>query len=496
MRYAMVSDIHANLPAWNAVLTDIATHRIDRIICLGDLVGYGPYPAEVLQSVHSHVDAITMGNHDAAVCGKIDPIRFNPRAREMVIWTRTALGPQATEFLGTLPLMLTGPDFRCAHGDFSKPAAFRYIVEPQDALPSWEAVPETLLFVGHSHFPLIHVIGHSGIPHTVAAEDFVIETEKRYIVNAGSVGHPRDGDCRACYCIYDTDMQTVVWRRVSFDLDAYRTALIRAGLSVDHAPFLEADPRKRLVQTHEPIDFAPATNATEQAQGVTEVGEIAQVHRRLGRWKIGALACLVVALLATGVAWLASRHHPIALAFVRPEYALSPRILYPLDPARPNLLPEMPEARVGEVLPGWRYALQDGRVQSVNVSYTYRTVGIKVVSQLPDGVFRIESPMLNLTATRILKLRMRGRVRKSAGFVGTVTLAVDQFGDADAAGQPVNLGREQKDVRRKDADGWLSTQHTFDVRRSARALRFTVEGAGSGELEIADLVLEPASLSR
>lgn len=496
MRYAVTSDIHANLPAWNAVLTDVATQRIDRIICLGDLVGYGPNPSEVLQSVYRHVDAIAMGNHDAAVCGKIDPVRFNAHARERVIWTRTALGTQALDFLGSLPLMLTGDNFRCTHGDFAMPAAFRYVIEPQDAMPSWEAAPEPLLFIGHSHVPLIHVIGNSGSPHTVAADDFEIESEKRYIVNVGSVGHPRDGDCRACYCIYDAAQQTVIWRRVPFDLDAYRSALAQVGLSAEHASFLEADPRKRLMQTRAPIDFAPATNETEQAQGVKEVDEIAHIQRRLGKWKVGALICLLIALLAAGaVAWLALRRPPPAeVSFVHPANPLPPRILYPLDPARPNLLPDLPEARVGDLLPGWRYALQNRQTQSIGVIYTHRTIEIKVISQAPGGVFRIETPLLDLQATRIAKLRLRGRIRKSADFSGTVIFAADQFGAADSGGQPVLLGREQKDLRRKDADGWLSTQHTFEVRRSARYLRFSVEGNGVGQVEIADLSLEPMAL--
>lgn len=496
MRYAIVSDIHANLFAWNAVLTDIATHRIDRLICLGDLIGYGPHPAEVLQSIHRHVDVIAMGNHDAAVCGKIDPARFNAHAREMVIWTRKALGAQALDFLGTLPLVLTGDGFRCTHGDFAKPAAFRYVIEPEDALPSWASASEPLLFVGHSHFPLIHVIGHSGTPHIVTAEDFVIETEKRYLINVGSVGHPRDGDCRACYCIYDTNLQTIIWRRVPFDLDAYRSALEQSGLSAAYAPFLEADPRKRLVPTRTSIDFAPATNANEQAQDVKEVVEIAHIQRRLSKWKLAAMTCLLIALLAAGVAvWMAAGKRHINPTFERPTYALSPRILYPLDPDKPNLLPELPEVRVGDILPGWRYALQNRQLQSVNVIYSYRTTKLKITSQAPGGMFRIESPMLNLEATKIIKLRLRGRIRKHAGFTGTVFFTVDQFGAAATGEAPAFLGREQKDLRRKEPDGWLSTQHTFDVRRGTRYLRFSVDGNGSGEVEVADLMLEPMALA-
>ncbi len=99
MRYAIVADIHANVQAWEAVLRDIASSRIDGIICLGDVVGYGPNPAEVLRSVHSHVDALALGNHDAALCGKLDPVLFNDQARHIIAWTRAALTAQALEVM-------------------------------------------------------------------------------------------------------------------------------------------------------------------------------------------------------------------------------------------------------------------------------------------------------------------------------------------------------------------------------------------------------------
>jgi predicted phosphodiesterase len=93
MRYAIVSDIHANLQAWTAVLQDIARHRIDAILCLGDVVGYGPNPQEVLQSVRQHVDTLLLGNHDAALCGMIAPVQFNTHALAILDWTQRVLPP-------------------------------------------------------------------------------------------------------------------------------------------------------------------------------------------------------------------------------------------------------------------------------------------------------------------------------------------------------------------------------------------------------------------
>ena len=145
MRYAIVSDLHANLPAWTAVLLDLRSLDADRIICLGDLVGYGPQPAEVLRSVYAEVNHVVLGNHDAVVCGKLDGSLFNETARQIILWTRDRLNAQALRFLRSLPLSLRGGGFRCAHGDLADPAAFRYVIDPADAAPSWSAVEDRLL---------------------------------------------------------------------------------------------------------------------------------------------------------------------------------------------------------------------------------------------------------------------------------------------------------------------------------------------------------------
>ena len=151
MRYAIVSDIHGNLPAWNTVLSDLAVHKVDRIICLGDVVGYGPQPAETLKSVYERVHLMVLGNHDAVMAGRLDPDTFNDRAKGMIEWTAARLGSRARELFKSLPLVLVGKTFRCAHGDFADPAEFNYITTPEEPLASFNAVPEQLLFCGHSH---------------------------------------------------------------------------------------------------------------------------------------------------------------------------------------------------------------------------------------------------------------------------------------------------------------------------------------------------------
>jgi predicted phosphodiesterase len=284
MRYAIVSDIHANMQAWTAVLRDIARNRIDAIICLGDVVGYGPNPLEVLQSVQRQVDTLLLGNHDAALCGALDTAQFNTRARAALDWTRRVLPDQAHEFLSASLLEYVGYGFRCAHGEFSAPADFRYIINPAEALPSWQATTEPLLFVGHTHLPGIFLIGASGTPHLIAPQDFMIETGKRYLINVGSVGFPRDDDTRSCYVIYDTAEQSIIWRRIPFDIAAYRQALTDAGLPPTLSSLENHAPLTTLTPIHAQLDFEPlarpglTTRAAAIAKNLLSP-QLSQIHR-------------------------------------------------------------------------------------------------------------------------------------------------------------------------------------------------------------------------
>jgi diadenosine tetraphosphatase ApaH/serine/threonine PP2A family protein phosphatase len=175
-------------------------------------------------------------------CGKLDLEHWNPQARDIIEWTRAQLPAEALARFEALSLSLTDGRFRCTHAEFSKPGCFYYISTPEHALRSWNAVPEQLLMVGHSHRPALYVLGASGRPHPVAPQPFVLEDGKRYLVNVGSVGCPRDGDVKASYCIYDTDDLSVEWRRVPFDLAAYRDALRAAGIPEEPSEFLQVDP--------------------------------------------------------------------------------------------------------------------------------------------------------------------------------------------------------------------------------------------------------------
>ena len=231
MLYAIISDIHANAAALRATLADAHRRGVKRVVCLGDVVGYGPAPKEALALVRRTAAACIAGNHDSAVSGARDINDFNDFAADAVSRHQVMLGKTEKEWLRRLPHVWTSPPFKlpqsgesvrfaCAHGSFDDPQAFNYIFEADDAAASWNARSEPLLFVGHTHVPALFVLGASGTPHKLEPTSFVMEPGKRYIVNPGSVGFPRSGTgaCFSSYCIFNDSTAAVEFVTVPFDL--------------------------------------------------------------------------------------------------------------------------------------------------------------------------------------------------------------------------------------------------------------------------------------
>ena len=247
MRYAIISDVHANETALRAVLADAADARAEKLICLGDVLGYGPDPVAAHELLYRRAHVCLAGNHDDAVSGRFPVEDFTSFAAAAVARHRAALAPSALDWLRHLPHVCDFPGpaggFACAHGEFSDPTRFNYVLEPSDARPSWRARAEPLLFVGHSHKPGIFVLGTSGEPHALEPMDFVLEPGKRYLVNVGSVGYPRSGVCRSFYCLYDDGTGTVSFRSLPFDLEGYRAKMNGQGL--DEAPWMRARAEER-----------------------------------------------------------------------------------------------------------------------------------------------------------------------------------------------------------------------------------------------------------
>ena len=486
MRYALVSDIHANLQAWNAVLLDIRSRKIDRIICLGDIVGYGPDPARVLESVHANIDHLVLGNHDAVLCGKMDASLFGEAPRKIIDWTRGQLTQDAVTFLRSFPLTLRAPGFRCAHGEFGDPGSFEYIIDPEDAVPSWNSVEEQLLFVGHTHRPAIFLLGSSGAPHMVTAQDFVVEAGKRYIVNVGSVGQPRDGEARAAYCVLDADKRAVYWHRVPFDIDAYRESLSAAGLPAGPSYFLRHDPRKGRPPLRELLSFSPARTPEQAARDTVAVAEISQLRRRVTRWKIlvGLLAALFVLAAATTAFALwrhAHRGYCIAWPGTIPLRAAATAVDH-------NILPSIrAPSGTGRPVKGWQVHLGHRRKQQV---WATRASGSNIVLQLLSATGRDElklvSPRVHVTPG--MKLCIEGAFRKRTDFTGNTALVVRLH--KQVGGQVVHVDPfivKQPSMARRG--GWLLAKQTFEVPADTVSLTFEVRSSFTGHLQIKDLSL-------
>ncbi len=198
---------------------DARSQKVERVICLGDIVGYGPQPAEALALVRS-LGAITIaGNHDDAVCGRLDTKDFNPLAANAVERHKKQLSPEALDFLRSLPYTYRlSATVSASHGDFIAPEEFGYIENADDARLNFAACEAKLMFVGHTHIPAAFAMEPDGRVYAMPDGDFTLEPGKRYIVNPGSVGYPREahGMCISTYAIYDTEARKIEFRSLPF----------------------------------------------------------------------------------------------------------------------------------------------------------------------------------------------------------------------------------------------------------------------------------------
>ena len=232
MRYAIFSDIHANWQAWTAVLQDIQENQADALICLGDIVGYGPRPEEVLQSVRQFTQNVVIGNHDAAACGLLDASIFNDHAREVVAWTGRRLSEPSHTYLRGLPLTLHAEDMLFVHAEVQEPGRFGYIESEEEALFQFLHTGAQVIFAGHTHKPLAYQYNSETIKQ-LADKDLQFAPGHRYLVNVGSAGEPRaQDDIRARYVLYDSTRRMVYFRKVLFDVEAYRKDLQEVGLQI------------------------------------------------------------------------------------------------------------------------------------------------------------------------------------------------------------------------------------------------------------------------
>jgi diadenosine tetraphosphatase ApaH/serine/threonine PP2A family protein phosphatase len=232
MVYLILSDIHANWEALDAVLRH-ASGRYGEIVCLGDVVGYGADPNAVTDWVRANVPRVIRGNHDKACCGLEDPLLFNPVARYAAEWTRDTLSPENREYLWNLA---AGPmdqgDFLMVHGSILDED--QYLIDSQDAIPQLGAAGGRLAFFGHTHvqggFLLSDLDQERPADHSGTGTTIRIVPGESQLLNPGSVGQPRDLQWEAAYALYDTSRQLVEFARCPYDLTTAQQKIREAGL--------------------------------------------------------------------------------------------------------------------------------------------------------------------------------------------------------------------------------------------------------------------------
>ncbi len=230
MRVAVVSDIHSNLHALNAVLAAIEADAPDELWCLGDLVGYGPRPNECCAAIAERADVCLAGNHDLAVRGTIDVAEFGGDAAVAASWTRGVLEPEAQALLDRLEPEGAAHGVALYHGSARDPI-WEYVLSDEAALATLELTASALVLVGHSHVALSVVQSGAELHGGVAAAGKEVELGGvRAILNPGSVGQPRDGDPRAAYLLLDLDTQHGSFRRVEYDVERTQREMRNAGL--------------------------------------------------------------------------------------------------------------------------------------------------------------------------------------------------------------------------------------------------------------------------
>jgi predicted phosphodiesterase len=228
MRLAVLSDIHSNLEALEAVLADARERECTQFVCLGDVVGYNANPHECVERVRAMDCPIVKGNHDEQASLIESSRDFNELAEHAIEWTRDNLTEEDKEWLRGLRLQRQVRDFTIVHATLDTPAQWGYVFNNLDAAASFTYQHTAVCFFGHTHVPMAF-IRDEGIKR-VRIEQLQIDMTKKYFINTGSVGQPRDADWRAAYCIYHFDKNVVEQRRVKYDLATAQKKIVKAGL--------------------------------------------------------------------------------------------------------------------------------------------------------------------------------------------------------------------------------------------------------------------------
>ena len=221
MRIAIISDVHANLPALEAVLKKIEELQADVIHCLGDIVGYGPHPNECVELVRKRCSIVIKGNHDSGLTGETPIDDFNQYGQAAIRWTSKCITPENLKYLSNLPLMKVEDDITLVHASPVRPHEWTYVLNLHEAVESFKAFTTSHCFIGHTHLPI------------VVGEDLTINAFKfdiRHLINVGSVGQPRDGNPDSAFGLLDTEKKSYATVRAAYDVASTARAIKNAGL--------------------------------------------------------------------------------------------------------------------------------------------------------------------------------------------------------------------------------------------------------------------------
>jgi len=228
MRFAIFGDIHANLEALQAVLADAKEHGCTHHVCIGDIVGYNANPHECVEIIRNLGCPVVKGNHDEQAYMNDDLENFNPLAEEAIRWTRDHLTEPDKQWLQALRLVRQVRDFSIVHATLDTPHQWGYVFNQLDAAASFNYQYTNLCFYGHTHAPRAYVRDIS--VRAVPLDILRIEPGKKYFINVGSVGQPRDGDWHASYSIYHADKNYVELRLIEYDIYTAQDKVVEAGL--------------------------------------------------------------------------------------------------------------------------------------------------------------------------------------------------------------------------------------------------------------------------
>ena len=236
--FAILGDIHANLDALEVVLADCRAQGVTDYLCTGDVVGYNACPHECLERVRALGCPVVMGNHDHYVSSRQNLSDFNPNAAAVIEWTRKQLTLDDMYYLRSLPFVATKMGIALVHATMDSPEGFGYVFDHLQAEAHFIHQMTPICFHGHTHCPMIYE-KQIGAVYRIDAQDFKLPLGRKYFINVGSVGQPRDGDPRASYVIYDPKERAVHFRRLDYDVTAAQERIRAAGLPERLAERLE-----------------------------------------------------------------------------------------------------------------------------------------------------------------------------------------------------------------------------------------------------------------